>query len=162
MNSWDSTEKQYYAEVSLLRHGKRIIDYDTKRDSKDLDKTQRTAADVIQYIKQGMLSVSVTEKHRDGEYTSPGYIFLTPLDDGKEPTQEAAREKMLEYLEGLFSRESMPGTQKNTKKKSRAEPRTLGRPQIEDRQTFLSHQTVSDTSDDWFEKEICDWVNSDR
>ncbi|PIG69518.1 hypothetical protein AARAC_009018 [Aspergillus arachidicola] len=125
MNSWDSTEKQYYAEVSLLSHGKRIIDYDTKRDSKDLDRTQRTAADVIQYIKQGMLSVSVTEKHGDGEYTASGYIFSTPLDDSKEPIQEAAREKMLEYLEGLFSGESTPGTKKNTKKKSRAEPRTL-------------------------------------
>lgn len=85
MDSWNFLQKVYYAEVNLLRHGKRIIDYDTRRDRKDRDKTEKNAPD--------------------------------------------------------------------TKKRSQEELRTLGRPQIEDSHT-VSHQTVSDTSDDWFEHKV--------
>ncbi|KAE8165981.1 hypothetical protein BDV40DRAFT_297094 [Aspergillus tamarii] len=158
MNSWDLLEKKYYAEVNLLRCGKRITDYDTQRDREDLDKTQRNASKVIQYIKQGILNVSVTETCRNEKYTAPGYIFSKKIPSLKKPTQEAAREEMLKYLEGLFRGESTP----DTKRKSRAELRTLGRPQIEDRHTFVSHQSVMDISDDWFDKEVYNWVNSGR
>ncbi|KAE8411116.1 hypothetical protein BDV36DRAFT_306363 [Aspergillus pseudocaelatus] len=158
MNSWDFLEKKYYAEVNFLRCGKRIIDYDTQRDREDLEKTQRNASKVIQYIKQGILNVTVIEKYRNEKYTAPNYIFSKKISGIKKPTQEAARVEMLKYLEGLFRGESTP----DTKRKPRAELHILGRPQIEDRHTFVSHQSVSDTSDDWFDKEVCDWVNSSR
>ncbi|GMF72209.1 unnamed protein product [Aspergillus oryzae] len=149
MDSWNFLQKVYYAEVNLLRHGKRIIDYDTRRDRKDRDKTEKNAAHVIQYIKQGILHVSVTEKHRNETYTAPGCIFSTKMSSRERPTQQKAEEAMLNYLEGLFLGKSAP----DTKKRSQEELRTLGRPQIEDSHT-VSHQTVSDTSDDWFEHEV--------
>ncbi|KAE8130989.1 hypothetical protein BDV38DRAFT_276335 [Aspergillus pseudotamarii] len=158
MDSWDLLEKNYYAEVNLLRCGKRIMDYDTQRDREDLEKTQRNASKAIQYIKQGILNVSVTERCRHEKYTAPSYIFSKKIPGLTKPTQEAAREEMLKYLEGLFRGESTP----DTKQKPQAELRILGRPQTEDGHTFVSHQCVSDTSDDWFDKEVCDWVNSGR
>ncbi|GAB1191119.1 hypothetical protein APSETT444_000290 [Aspergillus pseudonomiae] len=70
-------EKQYFAEVSLTAtyRGQRLVDYDTQSDGDDLDKTQRVAALVKNYIKLGILPVKVTEKYRNENYKAPGYIF---------------------------------------------------------------------------------------
>ncbi|OGM41411.1 hypothetical protein ABOM_010252 [Aspergillus bombycis] len=162
MDPWDFQEeklpmKQYFAEANLVEtnRGKRIIEYDTLRDRDDLDKTQRVAADVIQYIKQGYLNVGVTEKHRNEKYIAPGHIFSKRMYVREKPTQQAAKETMLDHLKDLLMISAL-----ETKRKPQAEPRTLGRPQIEDGRTSILHHSGGD-SDDWFESER-NWINSDR
>ncbi|KAB8254450.1 hypothetical protein BDV32DRAFT_155211 [Aspergillus pseudonomiae] len=141
-------EKQYFAEVSLTAtyRGQRLVDYDTQSDGDDLDKTQRVAALVKNYIKLGILPVKVTEKYRNENYKAPGYIFSKRMYVCQKPTQQAAKETMLAHLEHLISEPA-------TRRESRAEHRAPRRSRIDARHTSIQHRSARN-ADDWFTSEL--------